>query len=286
MHDALTTLGLVLLTLLAAFASVAAWLPQADMRLPRMLLWACGLGSVALFGYRALFAHQGWEPLQAHVDGLLLMSALVAATAAFLQAPSRVPGTTPFALPVLTLLLAWAICASSFTFEPFRIESVWNSVHLATVYIGTFFLAVAAVAGGMFLYAQRKLRRKESSGADTLGSLEAIETLIVRTSALGFAVLSLGLISGLIIVASGEDSRMGSGWWYSPKVVLAVTVWLIYALLVNVRHTTTFRGRRAAWLSIAGLVLLMVTFGIVNTMNAKGSIAHDPVVPTIQQEMP
>jgi len=44
---------------------------------------------------------------------------------------------------------------------------------------------------------------------------------------------------------------------------LAASVWLIYAVVMNTRHTATFRGARAAWLSILGLVLLLATFGIV-----------------------
>lgn len=274
MHDHLTTTSLVVLALLAAVASVLALsrlrpggkpTPRSP-RPQRLLLALCGVGSLALFIYRALVVHQGWEPLQAHVDGLLLIAAFVAATAMFLQAPSRVPGIDTFALPVLTILLTWAICASSFTLEGFAIHSVWNTVHLSAVYLGACSLALAAGAGGCFLYAQKRLRSKAVDPNTPIASLETLETLIVRSSALGFALLSLGLITGLVIVTSIPDNKLGDGWWYSPKIVLAFSVWLIYALITNVRHTTTFRGARAAWLSIAGLVLLLATFGVVTSM--------------------
>ncbi len=292
MPDHLTTTSLVILTLLSAAASVMAWwrlwrpgTGWAGAGVQRLLLTMCGVGSLALFAYRALVVHQGWEPLQAHVDGLVLIAALVAATVFFLQAPSRVPGIAPFGLPVLTVLLAWAICASSFTLEGFAITSIWSSVHLASVYVGTFFLAVAAVAGGSFLHAQRRLRSKRAvSDPSPVASLETIETLIVRTSALGFAILSLGLITGLVIVASVADNKLGDGWWYSPKIMLATTVWLIYAVITNVRHTTTFRGARAAWLSIAGLVLLLVTFGVVTSMSKAQSHEPSPTPPPAVEE--
>ena len=51
-------------------------------------------------------------------------------------------------------------------------------------------------------------------------------------------------------------------------MTLALAVWGIYALAMNVRQTTSFRGARAAWLCIAGLVLLLITYGIVVSLPA------------------
>jgi ABC-type uncharacterized transport system permease subunit len=170
-----------------------------------------------------------------------------------------------FAIPLLTLILAWGICASAWTYRPFDIETldpVWTAVHLAGVYVGTLFAVIAAVFGGMYLYADRRLKHKEVSSNRSFASLEVMESAIIRTAMLGFTLLTLGLIAGLIVVTEGP-TNLGAHWWYSPKVVLAIAAWLIYALLMNVRHATVFRGPRAAWLSIAGLVLLLATYGIV-----------------------
>ena len=180
------------------------------------------------------------------------------------------PNAAAFGAPLLALLLAWAICASAWTYAPFRVgprqvQRIWLALHLLTVYSGTFFVAWAAVAGAMFLLAQRRLRRKAVNPAAPLASLETLENVIVRTSALGFALLTLGLASGVVIVASGP-STLGSGWWYSSKVLLALVVWVIYALLMNLRHARAFRGARAAWLSLCGLVLLLATFALANAV--------------------
>ena len=89
----------------------------------------------------------------------------------------------------------------------------------------------------------------------------------VTAATLGFGLLSLGLIAGLIIITSNDGAtRLGPGWWHSPKVLLSVAAWLLYALVLNVRHGTRFRGARAAWLSIAGLALLLTTLAIVTAM--------------------
>ena len=276
MHDRPTTFILTLLTLMSFGASVLAVgrfmgkpSGQGIRRVRYTLLGLCTAGSMGLFVYRVVWVHSRWAPLQSHVDGLVLIASLFAITVLFLQSRGGMPGLTAFGLPVLTVLLAWAICASQWSFYVFEINSVWKGVHLAGVYLGTLFFCVAAIASGMFLYAQNRLRRKQDSSAGgKLASLESIEGLIIRTSALGFGLLTLGLVTGLIVVTSGP-TKLGPHWWRSPKIVLASSVWLIYALVMNTRHGTHFRGARAAWLSIVGLVLLLTTFGVVNALPAE-----------------
>lgn len=269
MNDPLTTPVLSLLTLLAGVASAMALsrltrskVAAGVRRIEYVLLGTCTTGCGALFCYRTLMVHCGWQPLRSHVDGLLLIATLFAAMVLFLQSRGRVRGLTAFALPVLTLILAWSVCASAWTFQFFQIDSIWKAAHLASVYLGTLFFAVAAISGGMFLYAQRRVRKRPDTGVGRrLASLEAIEHLIIWTSTMGLSLLTLGLVMGVIIVSSGP-TRMGSDWWYSPKIILGGSVWLIYALVMNMRHTATFRGAKAAWLSIVGLVLILAIFGL------------------------
>ena len=277
MTDTLTTVSLILLTVL----SLTAWFvalkrarhvaaggdAEHHANLQTALVGFCIALGGALFVYRAFVIHKRWQPLEAHVDGLILIGVLLAMTVTYLVKRGRMKGLSLFALPFLTLTFAWAICASLWTFRPFgEINSVWMTVHLSSVYGGMLFFLMAAIAGGMYLYVQRTLHRsRDSTVTRPFASLEAIETLIVRTSALGFALLTLGLVTGLIIVTGGP-TRLGTGWWYSPKVLLAGSAWLVYAVVMNVKHTTHFRGARAAWLSIAGLVLLLATFGIATAL--------------------
>lgn len=278
MKDLPTTVSLVILTLVALAASVLAILSSRAAskeggvrRFSRSILvltWLCFVGGAAVFVYRNVVIHQQWQPLQAHVDGLPLVAALLAAMILYLQGIAHVRGLSVFALPMLTLIFAWAICASSWTFAEFvAVDSAWKTFHLGSVYAGMLFFAIASIAGVMYLHVQRQLRNPQSgSSTRPFASLETIERLIIRTAAIGFALLTIGLITGLVIVTSDPNQRLGAGWWYSPKVVLAGAVWVIYAIVMNVKYTTNFRGARAAWLSIAGLVLLLATFGVATAL--------------------
>jgi ABC-type uncharacterized transport system permease subunit len=294
MHVWITTLGVTLLTLLAFAGSVMGVmrLVQAQgkdrRKAPvRELTWVLAAGALVLYLHRWLIVRGDWQPLESHVDGLLLLVFLFVLAVIYLDRRARVPGIYAFALPVATVFLAWGICASWWTFELFKIDKFMTGFHIACVYLGTAFLSLAGVAGGMYLYVQKQLRvKKNLTVLHRLASLEALETLIVRTSGIGFAVLTLGLITGLIVVTSGPGSKLGPGWWYSAKVLLSVGAWMVYALVINVRHSTMFRGSRAAWLAILGVVLLFATFGAVTAMPPEATKTEVKRVPADQATIP
>ena len=276
----LTTLILSVMTIFSFVACVLATIrifaqpqwPHGIRKIQYSLTGICTAGCVILFLLRALFVHQGWQPLRSHVDGLLLIISLFSGMILFLQW-QRVRGLATFALPLLTVTLAWAVCASAWTFQWFEMDSLWKVVHRLGVYLGAIFFMIAGTAGVMFLYVRRGLRDKHATvGRGQLASLETIEHLIVWTSALGFGLLSVGIIMGLIEVTSGP-TKLGPLWWQSPKILLAVTVWLIYAIVMSAHRTPVFRGAGAAWLSIAGLVLLLAVFGI-----ARSQMSHAKII--------
>ncbi len=234
----------------------------------RAVVAAIMLVTLGLFVRFWLF-EAGWQPVTSHRDGLLLMSFLLSGAVLFIQSRARLVGLAAFALPVLTFVLTWAFCASTWTYQPFdlpNLHPVWHGVHLTGVYLGTACCGVASVAGGMYLYVHARLRRKQNlGGLGRLASLEALENTIIRAATLGFLLLTLGLISG-VVVASEGGVPLSWSWWFGPKIVLAVLAWGVYAVLMNVRYASSFRGRRAAWLSIAGLVLLLATYVVVTSL--------------------
>jgi len=221
----LTNVVLVLLTLLSAVASVLAgrWLravlggagapapvsgtePQTPVRPAAVgttaLVVVIAAGALGLLAYRWRVLGGG-DLLHAHVDGLLLIASLLAGVIVYLRSRPRLAGVGTFALPLLTLLLLWAVCASAWTYRPFKLATlhpVWRGVHLGCVYLGTLSAALAAGAGAAYLvFARRMKRHADPRGAGRVASLEAVEAVIVRSATLGFALLSAGLVSGWVI---------------------------------------------------------------------------------------
>ena len=273
--DWITTTALAGATLTATAGAVAAFTRTSGARrLERLAAVATAVLGAGVFCYRALAVHHQWSALPSHVDGLALLVALLAAAVVYLQWSGRLPGAGLFALPLLALLALWGVCASWWTLRLFEIGSVWQAVHRVSVYAGTVGLAAAAVAGGLWLYVDRQLRGRDHMAQrfavlGRLGNLESIEQTITRSATLGFVLLTLGLLTGWVVVLAGP-TRLGEGWWHSPKVILAAVVWVIFALVMHVRLVPVFRGRRAAVLSILGFVLLLGVMGLAQMLGGKG----------------
>lgn len=290
----MTTILLLALTLIAA----ALWAlavdrlrgsSRLDERFARSQ-WAglavIPIGCGVVFFGRWFWVTGLWQPLQTHLDGLLLMATLLGVTLLYMHARPRLRGLTAFALPVLMLALLWAICAVNWTYEPFHISpgDLWLYLHLFTIYVGTVSAFIAAIAGGMYLFIQRRLQRKTPVGPGShLASLETLESLIIHTATLGFVLLTLGLVSGLVIVTE-RSTLLGPAWYASLKVWLSAGAWLAYALVMNVRYASAFRGARAAYLSIAGMVLLIATYGVATRLptQATDNTKAKPITPTTQ----
>jgi len=275
MEQPITSVVLMSLTTVAAGASVWAWRglrrgrdghprPTVSLAMGLMLL-----ASLALLLGRWWHSGELTRPLHAHVDGLVLIAALLLAALLYLRWRPRMLMVSVIGLPVLTFLYAWAVCAAAWTYQPFRLESltgVWSWLHLMGVYVGTLCFVVGAVAAAAYLYVHRRIKLKdELASIGRLPSLEKLEGMVIHTATVGFVVLSIGLIGGIIVLGR-EPGALSRGGWMITKIVMAVGAWLIYAVLINVRFSRRFRGPRAAWLSIAGLVLIIATYGLVTAL--------------------
>jgi ABC-type transport system involved in cytochrome c biogenesis permease subunit len=73
------------------------------------------------------------------------------------------------------------------------------------------------------------------------------------------------LITGMIWSNRGP-SHVGPHWFASPKVLLALGTWLVYAVVLHSPINPSFRGRKAAMLSIFGFVLMVAVMIAVQFM--------------------
>jgi len=81
--------------------------------------------------------------------------------------------------------------------------------------------------------------------------------------ALAASVTEVALVFGAVNLATGmvwASSRDGRVWHNDPKEIFAVLTWLLYLLLILYRSTSDWRGRKAAWMGVAGFALVLLTF--------------------------
>ena len=90
-----------------------------------------------------------------------------------------------------------------------------------------------------------------------------LDDLGQKTLAAGFPLVSIAITIG----AYFASQRMGQGWPLDPKVAWSFVTWLIYLGLVFFRWTAGWRGRKAAYLAIAGFASVVVSWGVSSNIH-------------------
>ena len=204
--------------------------------------------------------HRGsWLPLEDNFDALVWLGFLLAAFVLYVQGRRPVGGIDWFLMPIVTLLLVAAAIFGQAKPHLYT-QRTWAWVHRVTAYGGAVAFAVAGAVGAMYLINNRRLRNKTPLAATgpKFASLERLEHFTRVSVTLGFALLTVGLITGLFeVLRSNGGTRLGAHWFLQPKVLLAFSVWVVYALVLHAPINPSFRGRKAAMLSIVGFVLMV-----------------------------
>jgi len=117
---------------------------------------------------------------------------------ALVQRRKPLGGLDWFVMPIVLLLLIGAIVVGRIYPHQYVVRNIWSGVHFASAYGGTAAFAVAGAVGTMYLIANYRLRHKVSLAGPNLGSLERLEHLTLAAVTLGFALLTIGAITGLV----------------------------------------------------------------------------------------
>jgi cytochrome c-type biogenesis protein CcsB len=136
------------------------------------------------------------------------------------------------------------------------LQSNWLTAHVVTCFLG---YAAFAVSFGVSVLYLLKIR----AGADRLKgfpSEKILDDINYRAIAVGFPLLSIGIITGAI----WADVAWGSYWSWDPKETWSLITWLVYATFLHARFARGWAGTRSAVLSILGFVAVLFTYLGVN----------------------
>ncbi len=142
------------------------------------------------------------------------------------------------------------------------LHSVWLPAHVAPAFIGYAIFTVAFCLSITYLVQERQLKRRRRSDLfRRLPSLETLDRLNYRFISWGFALFTIGLITGSLLA----KETWGSLWSWEPVQVWSTGTWLLYAVLVQAR-SLGWRGRRAALITVLAFGLLLGSFLTVSLL--------------------
>jgi cytochrome c-type biogenesis protein CcsB len=118
----------------------------------------------------------------------------------------------------------------------------------------------AAVAAGAASVASVAARPRYLSWLGALPASSKLDIITYRVIAVGEMFLTAGIILG----ALWAHVSWGNYWQWDAKENAALATWAIYAAYLHLHTRPSWRGKKAAWLSIAGFVCVLFCYFGVN----------------------
>jgi cytochrome c-type biogenesis protein CcsB len=239
---------------------------QASMRRWAFALLGCAFGVHAgALAVRAVMV--GYDSVATFQDELSFIACIMVGTYV-LMAVVLVPRADLTVVGALVTPLAFLFTLSAYAFNsptatlPEQLQNVWLPVHVAPAFLGYAIFAIAFCLSVIYLLQEKQLKAKRKSDLfRRLPSLETLDQLNHRFVSWGFALFTVGIITGTLLA----KETWGALWSWQPVELASAITWVLYALLVHARNTG-WRGRKAATLTVIGFVVLVVSFLSVNLL--------------------
>jgi len=195
-----------------------------------------------------------------------LCAFLFAVVYLFVERRYRFSGLSLFAFPMIFLLtLAGAMGTPVAAWTDPRVRNVWLLTHILLVLVGYSCLLVSAGAAVFYLLQERRLKRRANVPgegflsrltADRLPPLETLDRLITQSMSIGFVSITVAVIAG----STWAFIETGTRWISEPKIAVSLVTWAFYLLMVFLRVSAGWRGRKAAILSLTVLGFAALTW--------------------------
>jgi ABC-type uncharacterized transport system permease subunit len=125
-------------------------------------------------------------------------------------------------------------------------------LHVGLVLAAFAGFTLAAALAGLYLWQERRVKaRSRSLFRVRVPSLAALDELAGRTVAFALPALTLGIAVGIVRLR-----ERGGG--FDALMVVTLVTWAVYAALLALRFRAGWRGRRGAYLVLAGFALVVV----------------------------
>jgi len=214
--------------------------------------FACHAASIAIRAYELQTF-----PLTQPYESFSFFAALAVLAFLLVYWKYRITSLGIFSFPAIFVMTFVANLAyTSQDSVPELLRSRWIYIHTPLVILGYVAFFIAFSAAVLYLFQERELKLKRVF-FNRLPSLEICDDLAYRSLAVGFPLMTLGILSGALWA-----QQLSASWMSDPKNLLAFVTWLIYLLLIHYRLIGGWRGKKAAYLAIVGFVAVLVTFSI------------------------
>ncbi len=191
---------------------------------------------------------EGFEAILTIEQGLSILAFFIGAGFVGVRSLWRLDSLGVVVAPLLMLLQA----VSLVSVQAVEVSGPWRgallTTHISLSLFGTAAFALAALTGVFYLVQDSNLRQKKFGPMfQRLPSVDVLDKAGLRLILIGFPVYTLAIALGTLW--AWDNART-----LQLQYVFAMVAWLIYAAILQARLTVGWRGRRAAVLTLVGLL--------------------------------
>jgi ABC-type transport system involved in cytochrome c biogenesis permease subunit len=246
----------------AAYGAHFAWRDPRLGRFATALLGTGVLGHTFLIGMQTVQA--GHPPLvgtTAAVSGFVWLLGLAYL---YVELTSDERSMGLFVSVLLVLLAILPALDPGISPLPPVLQSPLFAVHVLAMLFAYASFALAGVLGLTYVLMFNEIKAKHLGFFYTrLPSLRILDVMNGRAVAVGWIFLTIGVTIGGIWatqVQGSSDPRAQAMSIADPKILVAVVSWMLYSFALYARRAIGWSGRRAAWLSAVGFVVVLLNF--------------------------
>jgi ABC-type transport system involved in cytochrome c biogenesis permease subunit len=139
-------------------------------------------------------------------------------------------------------------------------------VHMLSLMFSYATFALAGMLGLTYMLQFKEIKKKHLGYFYArLPSLHVLDAMNSRAVIVGWLFLTIGVVVGVVWTAQARalapgNSNLQAMSLNDPKILIALLTWAVYAFEVFARSTMGWTGRRAAWLSAVGFVIVLLNF--------------------------
>ena len=225
----------------------------------RVAMGAFGLGSVFHF---VSIVEEGILnnrcPITNLYETLSMCAFLVVLLYLFVQWRYRMSSISVFIFPLVFVMSLVATLGNPVSaWSSPVVRNAWLTVHIVLVLLGIAALLFSAIGSLLYLFQERELKtKKPRSIYYRLPPLGTLDDLISKSMAVGFVLMTLAVIAG----STWGFIELKTAWISQPKIAISFVTWGIYMVLVFLRTTAGWRGRKAAIMTVTVLGFSALTW--------------------------
>jgi ABC-type uncharacterized transport system permease subunit len=248
----LELLQITALAYLVAGVTAAAGLALARRSLLRagvfVLIGAAGLHGLS---FSLLHTADPTPPLTDPASAMSLMAWIGTVSFLLLLLRFRVVGLVALVAPIAFVSVFYAVLRLPHASVAETGAGSVPHAHVLLASAGLALLGLAGLAGALFLAEHRRLKRKRPLAArSAFPSLEALDRVNALALAVGFPMLTLGVVTGALWV----QQLHGSPWSGTAHETWCLLAWAIYAVVVALRFGAGLPARRCALSAAVGFL--------------------------------